>query len=145
MTVAAGSLAGSGEGLRMLQKIQGKWQSGCMPHEDVSRYQRQFFRFSFTHLRQRDVHFADAICSIEVGQKQVEYRYTLGEALDLSAGKRAFALNLEVVDGSAVEAQLHRYNIAHYSDGALLFGLDGNEAPKQRLVTLDTGNPLRRP
>lgn len=141
----AASLAGSGEGLQLLRKIQGTWQGACSKPKGADVYQMQALHFSFTHLRQRIRYFSDSSCVREIHDQTAEYRFALHEPVETSSDMRAYAINLQAEGDSSPSKPLHPANIIHYSDGVLLLGRGDDLDPSLRLTALDTSNLFRRP
>lgn len=142
---AAAELAGSADGLQILRKIQGRWQSDCHPAASASRggYLQQQLIFSFTHLRVAATEYSDADCTSQRAQYSSKYRYVLGSALYISDGRKAYALDLEVDGGSSSSISMPVSNIIHYSNGELLMGLPSSARDK-RPMRLDYARPYRR-
>lgn len=118
--VMGAQLAGSGDVLQMLKKIQGRWQSDCFPGT-AARYQQETLIFSFTHVRYVVIEYPSSSCVKEVSRHSTKYQFILGDALETRDGRLVYAIDFVNGDDAEVDT-LPRFNIVHYSDGELLLG-----------------------
>lgn len=125
--------------LDMLQRIQGRWRSECRPLEAGARfgYQQTRLVVSFTHFTFSTVEYANAQCLTERSRWQVKYRFVLGNPLETSDGKVAFAIDFAASENSAGASRLYPHNIVHYDSGQLRLGLAPVAPSKERLRQLD--------
>lgn len=138
-------LAGSADGLQILRKIQGRWQSDCHPGSGAARgsYLQQQLTFSFTHLRIVTTEYSDVGCVSQRAQQSSRFRYIVGGALYVSDGKKVYAIDFDADGDSSPPASLPVSNIIHYSNGELLMGLPSDRRG-ERPMRLDYSRPFRR-
>lgn len=139
-------LAGASDGLQMLKKIQGRWQSDCYraPAGGEAGYRQEQLSFSFTHVRVAVGDYRDAGCAHERVRHTAKYRFVLGGALQIADGRKVYALDLHIDDEPPALAALPIGNIIRYDDGELTLGAPGTAIPGERLTRLDYAKPYRR-
>lgn len=141
----AAQLVGAADGLQMLRKIQGRWQSDCyQAAAEEGGYRQEQLRFNFTHLSVAVGDYRDANCTNERARHSAKYRFVLGGALQTDDGRTVYALDLHIDNEPAPLAALPHGNIVHYGKGELTLGLPSTSAPGERLTRLDKTKPYRR-
>lgn len=140
----ASDLIGSGERLRMMQKIQGQWSNRCEPFTRVPKelFGATHIDISYTHLTVSKHIFKDSRCLHTADIRKAKYRYVLGEPVRTAQGKFAFELNLQAESDEG--ASLNPLNIILYEKGALYLGLWQDSEVGERLQKLDVDNPYKR-
>lgn len=119
-SVQAADFAGSGELLRMIQKIQGTWRSGCQSAHD-SQFQSIRLRFTYTHFIVESRVFEDNSCMRLTSTTESIYRYSVGNKLALPNGDVAYELDLAVKESAPHVKTWYPANLVSYRDGGLLF------------------------
>lgn len=130
----AADFAGSGDLLRMIQKIQGVWQRHCTP-VSAERFESIKLRFTYTHLIVESEVYSDNRCVKADSRVESIYRYWIGDKLNLPDGKAVFSLDLSPKTVPDRARPWHPANIIFYRDGALLFGKSpGNSRERARAL-----------
>lgn len=144
--VIAAQLAGASDGLQMLKKIQGRWQSDCYRAVGANEggYRQERLAFSFTHLKVVVSDYRDANCTNERVRHSAKYRFVLGGALQGTDSGKVYALDLHIDNEPAPLAALPYGNIIQYGNGELTLGLSTTAASGERLTGLDKAKPYRR-
>ncbi len=146
LTGFAADLAGSGNRLQMMQKIQGSWQNRC---ETIAHQPKEVFAFTklkidFQTLQVERKIYLDSQCLRERDNKVQRYRYLLGNPTLTKNGEAVFELGLQLQGDDNTGGSWHPLNLIKYQDGKLFFGLWSNEERNQRLNQLDKRNPFVR-
>lgn len=146
VTLSAADLAGSGNRLNMMHKIQGTWRGVCEPVANGPKYgyQYQTLNISYTHFKLTTTVYSDDRCVKELQRHNHSFRYNLGESLLTTGDKAVFALNLSGEQGGDDAQLLYPYNIVRFDDGQLLFGLAPAIDHGERLKVLDYQHPFVR-
>lgn len=142
----AAQLAGASDGLQMLKKIQGRWQSDCyrVPTGGDADYRQERLSFSFTHVRVAVGAYRDAGCTHERARHSAKYQFVLGSALQSVDGEKVYALDLHIDNEPPALADLPIGNIIYYAAGELKLGAAATASPGERLTRLDHTKPYRR-
>lgn len=146
LPVQSAQLAGSGDMLQYLKKIQGSWLRDCrkIVFQGETLFEQTRLKVTFTDLLFTTTHYSNADCFLEVEQYQTRYQYTLGEAAQSVDHKKVYELNLRLTDPSPGVINLPLTNIIRYSNGNLLFGQPVPGGSGERLSRLDYQNPFYR-
>lgn len=153
MSVTGSQLAGSGDILQMLKKIQGRWQTECFAVASGAgaNYRQEVLKFSFTHVRFEVTEYANANCVQKRSQHSTTYPFVLAGMLQSSDGQSVYAIDFNDSDNPTPYTFLPPRNIIRYASGQLLLGLSsvgGDEAPldrsNRRLMRLDDRKPFTR-
>lgn len=144
----AAELVGSSDRLRMMQKIQGKWQDRCISY---TKSPSELFKFNqialdYTHILVKTEIYQDSRCLKPIRTVTQKYRYTIGAPVKTLHGKTAYELNLQLLEMKGKAKSWHQMNLIYFADGQLVFGLDLPEQSGEitRLQKLDTRNPFKR-
>lgn len=130
----------------MLKKIQGRWQSQCsaLPAGPSYGHRKTQLIVSFTHFVWETREYHGDQCLEERARWQARYRFRLGDALTLTNGDVAYAIDFENEENTIKPSQLAPLNLIWFERGQLFLGQPIATDTPRRLERLDYQNPFVR-